>query len=767
MSGIHIPLTGGACKKKAHILMTIDVGFSDEQFNTLFGDCYVQVRRPPPLRIAQEYIARGMSPVPIPARTKRPVLENWGLLRLTNETAANHFGDAPSNIGVILGSASGGLVDIDQDSPEARHLASAFLPPTDCSFGRPGNPDSHWLYRAPGLTSEKICRPGTKKAIVELRSNTRTDQPCQTVFPGSIHESGEAIEWVRRGEPASVAPEILRSAFHRYAAAVTLAVAYPEEGKGRHDATLALVGALTRGGWNQSDVVHFVTAVREAIGADRAKTRGLPKMAKDAAERKDANKELWGLPTLREAFGEKAVKQFCEFIDYPPPSCIDAQSAFDEEPDDLSAAILPAATDPIVARLNQRHAVVAHNGRTLITTQHAGGAVNFGPVQDLNTLYANQRRAVPDSKTDRTEPISAYWLTHPERRTYPRGVTFAPGQSPKGMLNLWRGWEVTPDDSASCSLFREHVTSVICRGNMDHAAYVFGWLAHLVQRPAEKPGVAIVLRGGKGAGKDTVVEYLAAMIGRHHVPTVSHENHVVGNVQEGTWAGDRKAEGVLKYLVTSETVEIERKGIDSFSLPSFLRMVVSSNSDWIVPASEDERRWAVFEVENDRRGDESYFDALRSEMNGTGPAALLHFLSNYDLTGFNVRKAPDTEGLRNQKLASLRNIERWWYEMLCRGELASSDWLGDDDWSTHWITIGRDTLRRLYIDWLKSLSYREAALNEVQFGQRLHDIVPGLLTVHPRVSGRRIRQYVVPVLADCRAGFAARYGGTMPMDWGE
>ena len=111
-----------------------------------------------------------------------------------------------------------------------------------------------------------------------------------------------------------------------------------------------------------------------------------------------------------------------------------------------------------------------------------------------------------------------------------------------------------------------------------------------------------MLRGENGTGKDTVAEYVAAMIGRRHAPTVSHENHIVGNfnrrlesalllhVQEGSWAGDRKAEGVLKYLVTSDRIEIERKGIDSISLPSFLRLFISSNADWTVPASADERR---------------------------------------------------------------------------------------------------------------------------------------------------------------------------------
>lgn len=749
-----------------------------DPFEELFGSCDVQVqaRRQSPLEVAREYIARGWAPVPVPFRTKGPTLDEWGLLSLTAKTATVHFSDKPSNIGVLLGAASGGLVDIDQDSVEARKLAPIFLPATESSFGRASNPDSHWLYYAPGLIHEKINRPGTTKAIVELRSNTNTNQPNQTVFPGSTHTSGELIEWVRRGEPKTIEPRILQSAFRRYAAAVTLAVAFPDEGAGRHDATLALVAVLTRGGWNQEEIVHFVSAVRNAIGADRSKMRGLAKMAKDAAERKESDTELYGLPKLREAFGDKAADQFCKLIDYTSSHRVDAQNLFDEEPNDLRGEMLPTASDPIVARLNPRHAVVAHNGRTLITMQYAGGAVNFGTVADLNTLYANQRRAIPDSKADRTEPISAYWLRHPERRTYPRGVTFAPGQSPKGVLNLWRGWRVNADQSASCELFREHILSVICRGNADHAAYVFGWLAHLVQRPAEKPGVAIVLRGGKGAGKDTVVEYLAAMIGRHHVPTVSHESHITGNfnrrlesalilhVQEGTWAGDKKAEGVLKYLVTSETVEIERKGIDSFSLPSVLRLVISSNADWTVPASADERRWAVFNVSDSRRGDSPYFDRLRSEMQGTGPAGLLAWLQAYDLADFDVRRAPETVGLLDQKIASLKNIEAWWYDALCRGELPSSI-CNMDEWADEPHRIPCDAMRDDYARWLRGRRFDGEQLDERQFGARLRLLVPTMESLRPGGSPRPPRQYVVPGITEARNYFCEWLGGNV--DWTE
>jgi hypothetical protein len=222
--------------------------------------------------------------------------------------------------------------------------------------------------------------------------------------------------------------------------------------------------------------------------------------------------------------------------------------------------------------------------------------------------------------------------------------------------------------------------------------------------------VALVLRGEKGTGKDTLGDYVARMIGRRHAPTVAESDHNVGkfnarlenalllHVQEGSWAGDRKAESVLKYLVTSDRIEIERKGIDSINLPSVLRLFISANAAWVVPASVDERRWAVFEVSAARRGDEAYFRALRAEMNGNGPAALLHVLQQRDLSGFNVRQAPETEGLRNQKLASLRNVELWWFERLQDGTLLNPY---QRSWENDWQTVSRDELRDNYIAWMR------------------------------------------------------------------
>lgn len=428
--------------------------------------------------------------------------------------------------------------------------------------------------------------------------------------------------------------------------------------------------------------------------------------------------------------------------------------------------------DPDIARLNERHAVVSIRGKTLIATDRADGGVDFGAERDLHARYANDRVQVTDK---RTEPVSAKWMRDPDRRQFLEGVEFAPGGAPPGVLNLWRGWAVEPDPGASCERFLEHVRAVVCGGNRDHADYVLGWLAHMVQRPHEKPGVALVLRGAKGAGKDSVGEYVSRMIGRRHAPTVAQSEHITGrfnarmenalffHVQEGAWAGDRKAEEVLKYLVTSEFVEIERKGIDSINLRSVLRMFISANAQWVVPASRDERRWAVFEVADSFMGNDAYFRALRAEMNGSGPAALLHFLRSYDLSRFNVRKAPETEGLRNQKLASLRGIHRWWFEVLHSGEIGTYATEHDGEWETDAQTFGREELRATYLTYMRGRRYDGDTLDSREFGRVLREMLPSLLDRRPRTSAGRVRQYVLPPLSTAREEFAAWLGSTL--DW--
>lgn len=435
----------------------------------------------------------------------------------------------------------------------------------------------------------------------------------------------------------------------------------------------------------------------------------------------------------------------------------------------------PSETDAIrrrVVELNRNHAVVQVGGKTRVLIEKPAGIELIAPT-DLNTLFANDRVLPKGGKV--TVPVSAAWLVSPVRRTYPAGLTFDPAGAPDGVYNLWRGWTVEPDAAAHCDLFLDHVRQVICAGDSDAADWLLKWCAHLVQRPQEKPGTAVILRGAKGAGKDVFGRYLGAMFKRNHV-VVSQPEHLTGrfnshlaealllHLEEGFWAGDHKAEGILKHLITSPVMQIERKGIDTFSIPNFLRLLVTSNAPWVVPATEGERRFLVLEVDGIRAKDDAYFRALHREMIEGGAGALLHYLQSIDLTGFDVRRPPITAALTGQKVAGLRGVPAWWLEKLTTGDLSGAEFEDvDSPWRGNHIRIGKDYLRDDFEGWLAGKRYHGEAPAAPLFARLLKEWCPGIESARPREGDNRRQVYVIPPLSDCRDQFESVIGGKM--DW--
>jgi hypothetical protein len=211
-----------------------------------------------PLDVVRAYVGRGWRVVPIPHRQKAATLRGWQTLRLTEADLAQHFNGGPMNSGVLLGEPSGGLVDIDIDLPEALALADLILPATACVFGRAGKPRSHREYTCAIETEQFPDADGAM--IVEIRSTG-----VLTVFPGSTHPSGEAVEWTEDGTPARVEPAALRQAVAQLAGAATLARHWPATGV-RHAAALAAAGFLLRARVPDERVVAIVTAAARVAG---------------------------------------------------------------------------------------------------------------------------------------------------------------------------------------------------------------------------------------------------------------------------------------------------------------------------------------------------------------------------------------------------------------------------------------------------------------------------------------------------------------------
>lgn len=425
-----------------------------------------------------------------------------------------------------------------------------------------------------------------------------------------------------------------------------------------------------------------------------------------------------------------------------------------------------------IAAMNRKHALIIVGGKSVVAVT-GNGAPDFWQLRAFHEFYANRRVEVIDRDTKKRKavPISQLWMAHSTRRTYPGGIAFAPDGGSDRQFNLWRGWAIDADPSATCDRFLDHVRTVICDGDTALYDYAIGWLAHLVQRPGDKPGVAMVLRGLKGTGKDVVGRYLARMIGGHHVANIAQQDHLVGkfnahlqsallvHLEEAIWAGSKGSESVLKNLLTAPTLTIERKNVDSYQARTCFRVMMSSNEHWTVPATVDERRFFVCNVSGARRGDTDYFKALHAEMEGAGPAALLHFLKGYDISDFNVRAVPNGEAMTGQKVASLRGVNLWWFEVLQSDSLPGA-WA--DTWEDELQHVGRDAFREDFSRWVRSHRF-ESDMDAARFGNAMREMLPAIESEQPRINGTRTRRYVLPKLQDCRDAFAQWIGGEV--DW--
>jgi len=248
--------------------------------------------------------ARGFAPIPVPYQQKSPVIRAWQDLRL-DETGIHAAFSDPSNVGVLLGEPSGGLVDIDLDSPETQALAPFLLPSTDLRSGRASAPGSHWFHRVTSpLKTTKFIDPlgatgDDRVMLVELRSTG-----AQTLVPPSVHPSGEAITWTQAGEPAELDDHVLQQAVARVAAGALLARYWPARGS-RHEVALALAGGLLRANWEVDEAADFVGYIAQAAGDEEVEDR--QQAVHSTAESIAAGQHTTGWPTLAAVLGPRVV----------------------------------------------------------------------------------------------------------------------------------------------------------------------------------------------------------------------------------------------------------------------------------------------------------------------------------------------------------------------------------------------------------------------------------------------------------------------------
>lgn len=388
-----------------------------------------------------------------------------------------------------------------------------------------------------------------------------------------------------------------------------------------------------------------------------------------------------------------------------------------------------------VAEMNGRYFVAQTGGRGVIASftrddQLGRERLVFSREQDVRLLYRNRHVVVGLTRkgTEIRKDLGAAWLEHPDRRTYDRIALLPKGPTPPGVFNLWRGFGVAPA-RGDWPLFHEHLLDVVCDGNRTYYDYLVCWCAYCVQHPEKQAEVAVVLRGLKGTGKGTVGKVMARIF-RDHSLHVTHARHLTGNfnahlvdtlflfLDEAFWGGDKQGEGVLKAIITEDSLMIEPKGHDPFMMPNRLKILMSSNNDWVVPASADERRYFVLDVSDKRRRDRPYFVRLHEALDEGERAAFLDHLLTRDLGDFDVRAVAHTHGLNRQKLISADSVTAFWHDCLREGSISDAD---RGEWPK---TIVTRQLHTAYVEHANKHGERRVAI-DARMSERLRELWAG------------------------------------------
>lgn len=441
----------------------------------------------------------------------------------------------------------------------------------------------------------------------------------------------------------------------------------------------------------------------------------------------------------------------------------------------VSSPAAPATLTPL-QHLQLRFAIADIDGELRILDLAQLAAVQSGVTTASLGFYGRADgalkmtralEAIPQRSSPKTV-IDQFWKD-PTTQVFDR-IAFTPLVTGPTTINLWVPPTVQPAQGGSWERIASFLFDVICSADKGLYKYLVRYLAHMLQKPEQKPGILIVLLGGQGTGKGTFLRLLMRIWSRTTL-LVSDVNQIVGTfnaalerhyvicMDEALFSGDKKAIERLKSLVTEPVIHIEQKYQPSHSIDSFHRFFATSNNDHFGQVDSDDRRFVFVRVSDAHKTDSQYFDALHADIEDDAcMGAMVHDLLNLKISNYNPRRRPTTREHIKQKLQSLSGFDRYWYERLCMAQSPCE--MSERAWVEGFIATG--AIKEGYKKH-DSQAERYRPLQDDHIAERLSRMCPSAERSRITVQGRKQRGYIIPALSVARKEFESHIGS--PISW--
>ena len=311
-----------------------------------------------------------------------------------------------------------------------------------------------------------------------------------------------------------------------------------------------------------------------------------------------------------------------------------------------------------------------------------------------------------DENENKTKCIFDEWLGDEDRREYDNMdfIPYSPLEKdfidqtsstfntfvsyPRNILDLDND-EIVNNDGKVGNFMRNYFKPLVAdimggKDELDAIEYFIKLFALMFQKPRELSGVAWVCKSLEGAGKDTMVRIITALMGDNkYLAQSSNMDDILGNfnklamnkqiIQFNELDGKQGLanHNKLKDIITADYMNVKLKGIDTFTTKHYSQYCIFTNEMSSVVVGDNARRIFMTEAIGEYIGNTNFFEKLHEELKNPDVLdGLYTYFMNVDLTGFRPSKnIPKTKIYNQQQIAQIHPVYKFLWECCI------SDWV--------------------------------------------------------------------------------------------
>ena len=254
--------------------------------------------------------------------------------------------------------------------------------------------------------------------------------------------------------------------------------------------------------------------------------------------------------------------------------------------------------------------------------------------QDMKTIVKNE---VNGKEIISKTSFIKTWINDENIRKYD-SMVFTPPPLKHDLrdYNTWQGFDnekkslpsnFNMETNEYIIRFREYISNLV-NGRENYINYIIAWIANIIQYPAYRSQVCIILYSlVEGVGKTKLIELIENIIGEKYSFSITDvSNQLFGkhsmaefeklfiSLSEIKGKDTYSNSETFKSRITDPKRDFEPKGLKSFNSINYSNYICSTNNINSVNAGENDRRFCVITCNNKKANDKIYFMKFDNEI---------------------------------------------------------------------------------------------------------------------------------------------------------